>query len=94
MLGVWVSPQLAGSPRQAGWANRPPCPLAQATSALTMVCTPPIAAASLALMRARRSAGMAIAAMMPTTKMPPKTTTIRITTIGIADDFFGGGAGT
>ena len=36
---------------------------------------------------------MAIAAMMPITKMPPKTTTIRITTIGTADDFFGGGAG-
>src|SRR4051794_23108142 len=35
---------------------------------------------------------MAMAAMMPTTKRPPKITTIRITTIGTADDFFGAGA--
>src|SRR6188768_157060 len=35
---------------------------------------------------------MAMAAMMPTTNRPPKMTTIRITTIGTADDFFGGGA--
>jgi hypothetical protein len=51
-----------------------------------------MADASLPLMRARSRPGMAMAAMMPTTKTPPKITTIRTMTIGTADDFLGGGA--